>query len=102
MRFRVHPEARLELMEAAQYYEQERPGYGARFRQEYERKLEQALRLPGSGAPILVDGGQEVRRFGFSIFPYSLVVTVLDDVLTVLAVAHGHRRPGYWRDRLKP
>lgn len=102
MRFRVHPEARLELLEAAQYYEFERPGYGARFRQEYERKVEQALQLPQSGAPIELGDGSDVRRFGFSVFPYSLVVVVLDDVLTVLAIAHDKRRPGYWSKRLKP
>jgi len=32
-------------------------------------------------------------------FPYDVVYIVHDDVVSILAVAHHHRRPGYWRDR---
>ncbi len=32
-------------------------------------------------------------------FPYRVVYLVRAEVLTVLAVAHSSRRPGYWRDR---
>ena len=33
-------------------------------------------------------------------FPYRIVYFVEDDLLTVVAVAHSKRRPGYWRDRV--
>jgi len=34
-------------------------------------------------------------------FPYRLIVAVLDDErLLLLALAHDHRRPGYWLPRL--
>jgi len=32
-------------------------------------------------------------------FPYSLIHTIADDEIRVLAVAHQSRRPGYWRQR---
>lgn len=34
-------------------------------------------------------------------FPYLIIYAVLPKELLVLAVGHQHRRPGYWRDRLK-
>jgi mRNA-degrading endonuclease RelE of RelBE toxin-antitoxin system len=42
-----------------------------------------------------------VRRCRLSRFPYGLIYTIDNGDILVLAVAHLHRRPGYWRDRLK-
>ena len=33
-------------------------------------------------------------------FPYRILYFVEEDLLTVVAVAHSKRRPGYWRDRV--
>jgi hypothetical protein len=35
-------------------------------------------------------------------FPYDIVVRELSEEILVVAVAHHSRRPGYWRDRLRP
>jgi len=40
------------------------------------------------------------RRFLLHRFPFAIVYRELPAVVQVLAVAHCHRRPGYWRDRL--
>jgi mRNA-degrading endonuclease RelE of RelBE toxin-antitoxin system len=32
-------------------------------------------------------------------FPYSVIYEVLGNTVTVLAVAHHRRRPGYWRSQ---
>lgn len=37
---------------------------------------------------------------GVNGFPYQIVYFVREDLLTILAVAHSKRRPGYWRDRI--
>jgi hypothetical protein len=34
-------------------------------------------------------------------FPFSIVYYTVDDIVRVVAVAHGKRRPGYWRRRLR-
>ncbi|MFO0453014.1 MAG: hypothetical protein ACK52I_30875 [Pseudomonadota bacterium] len=34
-------------------------------------------------------------------FPYSVVYVERDGALLVVAVAHGARRPGYWRQRTR-
>lgn len=41
------------------------------------------------------------RRYVLHQFPFSIVYRILDEEVVVLAVAHGHRRPGYWRKRLR-
>jgi len=39
------------------------------------------------------------RRYTLHQFPFSIVYRVEPSRLFVLAVAHGRRRPGYWKDR---
>jgi toxin ParE1/3/4 len=33
-------------------------------------------------------------------FPYSVIYSLLEDDVLVVAVAHHRRRPFYWRDRV--
>lgn len=42
----------------------------------------------------------EIRRCRLRRFPYSEVYTQEGAELLVLAIAHQHRKPGYWRNRL--
>ncbi len=41
------------------------------------------------------------RRMIVRKFPYSLIYEVAGRELVVLAVAHGRRRPSYWRKRTR-
>ena len=40
------------------------------------------------------------RRCVLKKFPYLLIFLELPQAISVVAVAHGARRPGYWRSRL--
>jgi len=94
MQFELHPEAREEFLAAASRYETEVPGLGTRFVAEFERCLSLLLDAPQIGAPL----GRKLRRFVLDdAFPYSIIYAVLRDTLYVVAVAHGSRRPGYWK-----
>ena len=42
-----------------------------------------------------------IRRVPLKDFPYSVIYMVHDAETVVLAIAHGRRRPGYWRNRLR-
>lgn len=42
-----------------------------------------------------------VRRRILRRFPYSILYTLDNDVVLVIAVAHQRRRPGYWRRRVQ-
>ena len=43
----------------------------------------------------------DARRMLLRRYPYVVIYRVVMDRIQILAVAHGRRRPGYWRDRLK-
>lgn len=96
MRLEFHPEAELELIEAAAYYELQVPGLGERFGAEVRRATDLLLKHPEIGPRV----DAELRRFVLDRFPYTLIYSVSSDVLRVIVVAHQSRRPGYWRTKV--
>jgi len=57
--------------------------------------------LPRSGqAPGLGHAMAPARRYAFPRYPFSLVYILRGEDIEIVAVAHGRRRPGYWRARL--
>ena len=99
---RFHRAARVELIEAATYYESQRLGYGHKFEAELDAVVERVIQFPESGG--LLPGYPpelEVRAFHFKTFRHALIVATVEGVRMVYAVAHHHRRPGYWKDRVK-
>ena len=96
MKWEFHPEAESEFIESAAYYEGEVPGLGRRFGRTVSKTLELLSKNPGIGS--LVDS--ELRSFAVGSFPYSIIYAPYKDLLFVLAIAHGRRKPGYWKSRL--
>src|SRR5262245_60451264 len=95
MKYEFHPEAEQEFLAAATRYEREVPGLGDQFGTEVLRIIELLLSNPQLGA--LIEG--ELRHFVLRRFPYSVIYATTSEKLYVLAVAHGHRKPGYWASR---
>jgi hypothetical protein len=95
MKCYLRPEARVELDDAALYYEGLRDGLGDELIDDF---------LLGIGAieeaplrwPEIVPG---IRRFRLSRFRYRIVYRVLEQSIEVVAFAHTARRELYWRDR---
>jgi len=99
---RILDDAAEELEAAAAYLEAERPGYARVFLEAYEEKLHQLVRFPESGPSIKnAPAGIQLRSFLIRRFRYAVIVGVVEGVLTIVAVAHPSREPGYWRERLK-
>jgi plasmid stabilization system protein ParE len=95
VKLEFHPEAELELIEAAAHYEGLVPGLGRRFAAEVKRATEVLLEHPEIGARADPD----LRRFSLNRFPFTLFYSATSATLTVHVVAHQRRRPGYWRSR---
>jgi toxin ParE1/3/4 len=95
MKLEFHPEAELELIEAAEYYELQIPGLGERFEAEVHRATEMLLAHPHIGSSV----DPALRTFVLDLFPVTLYYSVASDVLRIEVVAHQSRRPGYWRSR---
>jgi plasmid stabilization system protein ParE len=96
MNYELHPEAELELLDAAARYESEIPGLGERFADEVERVVELLLERPELGARV----AGEIRHLVLHRFPFSVIYFVARDLLYILAVAHSSRGPGYWASRV--
>jgi plasmid stabilization system protein ParE len=97
MNYEFHPEAELEVIEAAARYDAAVPGLGERFGDEVERVIELLLERPELGARVI----GEIRHFVLQRFPFSIIYVVLRELLYILAVAHGSRGPAYWLSRLE-
>jgi len=41
------------------------------------------------------------RRVNLKVFPFYIAYVIEGDLVSVLAVAHGKRKPGYWRKRMR-
>lgn len=103
MKLPFEAEAADELEAAALWYERERKGYGTRFIDDVEARVDRAAQFPSSGPKVVLAGvaaKYDVRRFPLSRFPYEVVTALIDGQRGVIAIAHMKRRPGYWRDRL--
>ncbi|HEV7486043.1 MAG TPA: type II toxin-antitoxin system RelE/ParE family toxin [Thermoanaerobaculia bacterium] len=92
----LHDEAKAEVVEAAAYLESQRPGYGDRFLAAFESARQFVINHPRSGRPETSD----VRAWPVQGFSYSIVYTLDEDEVFIVAVRHHRRLPGYWRSRL--
>jgi hypothetical protein len=102
LQVRFDPQAVDELRAARDWYDEANPGLGGDFVDEVWRVIERIVKWPALAPCLLVSGSShEVRRAPLRQFPFGVIYLVLDDVLWVVAIAHGRRRPGYWRERLK-
>ncbi len=96
----LHPDAAAELEAAAIWYDDRRAGLGLQFLAAVDRAVGRARSWPHSGAAVPeLPRHLEVRRLQVTRFPYHLVYLLGDDLIHVLAVAHDHRKPGYWKGR---
>jgi plasmid stabilization system protein ParE len=91
--FRVR--ARVELLEARAWYDEQQPDLGKRFEAAVEGTIDQIAETPL--AFPRVDG--ETRRAIVRRFPYNVFFRVSRQDVIILAVVHGHRSPLRWQAR---
>lgn len=96
MRLSYHPEAEVELLDAAAFYEARSPGLGERFLKEFDSTVAEIQATPGRW-PV-VEG--DLRGHTMKRFPFGIYYRVLNDELRILVVKHHSRHPDYWRHRL--
>jgi toxin ParE2 len=87
--------ARKELSEAITYYENQRQGLGFEFRDEVFAAVERIKKLPNAWREL----SPNTRRHRIQRFPYGVIYAIDGNDLLIIAVAHAHRNPDYWRQR---
>lgn len=96
MRVRFLSPAGFELDEAIRYYDHQLPGLGFRFFQEVNGAIDRIKLMPGAWTKI----GEQTRRCLLKGFPYALHFVTEKDEILITAVAHLHRDPEHYRDRI--
>lgn len=96
MKIRFLTLAQREVDDAVNWYEQQTEGLGKRFLDELDR----AVRLVKTYPQLATQIEPEIRRSLFTRFPYSLIYGIDGETIVVVAVAHQHREPLYWADRV--
>lgn len=91
----LHPEARIEYLESIQFYESREPGLGLRFKDE----VDVHMNLVSSDPLRFRERKSGYRRANLSVFPHYIAYLVRDDLIWVVAIAHGRRKPEFWINR---
>jgi toxin ParE1/3/4 len=91
-----HDEASAELEAAFDWYFARSERVASEFLQDVNRAIEMIIEAPERW-PV---GIKNTRRFLLGRFPFAVVYRELPSKVQVLAVAHGRRRAGYWKERV--
>jgi toxin ParE2 len=90
--------ARVELEEAVEWYEAQVEGLGDHLMKEIVAATVLVERFPQAWHPL----SKRARAHRLNRFPYTLIYTCVSaEEVLILALAHQHRKPFYWRDRIK-
>jgi len=89
--------ARTELREAVRYYNAQRVRLGEEFRIEAWETIRRIEELPLAWHPL----GGAIRRCQMRRFPYGIIYEASEDEIVIIAIAHLHRKPDYWRSRVE-
>jgi plasmid stabilization system protein ParE len=91
----VHPEAIAEARAAYRWYAERNPSAANAFIAELDNAISH-LRRSLERWPIHLHG---TRKYLLRRFPYSVIYRITVTNVQVVAIAHGRRRPGYWKTR---
>jgi len=89
--------ARQELKAAIIYYNEQRTGLGDEFRDEAWDTLNRVKSFPLAWNPL----GGNIRRCQMRRFPFGIIYEPSELEIIVIAIAHLHQKPDYWRKRFQ-
>ena len=95
MKIRFLIPARRELTDAVRYYNAQRMRLGEEFRDEVWETIQRIKKFPEAWHPL----SASIRRCQMNRFPYGMIYVVSEKEILIVAVAHLHRAPEYWRSR---
>ena len=96
MRVEYHPAVEAELREIQAYYDQQSPGLGAQFLDEFERQVFALAATPERWMVVVGD----IRRCLMRRFPYIIYFRRMgDEGVRITVVKHQRRHPDYGRTR---
>jgi len=92
MTIEYHPAVAKELEEIRDYYEQQSPGIGRQFIDEFEQQVFAVAAMPTRWMPVKGD----IRRSLMKRFPYVIFFRPLENgVIRITVVKHEKRHPAF-------
>jgi toxin ParE1/3/4 len=95
-RIEFHEDAATEYEEAVDWYIERSYLAAQKFSAEVSQAIENVVKTPQRWPNHLLG----TRRFFLRHFPFAVIYRDLPLVIQIIAVAHGRRRPGYWKKRI--
>jgi plasmid stabilization system protein ParE len=93
---RFHPQAQIEMVASAKYYEAEQEGLGKRFLDAVNATTRRASLFPSTFQRL--EGN--LHRCCVDRFPFGVVFREGADEIQVIAVIHFKRDPDHWKTRI--
>ena len=93
---RILDVAQQEMDESFEFYEDQVTGLGHDFLTEILATFKRIKQDTQAWTPFSV----RTRRCLVNRFPYGVMYQELENEVLVIAIAHLHRKPGYWEDRI--
>ncbi len=90
------PAAEEEYLAALSWYRERSPTAALKFEAEFNLAVETIREAPERWGLYMLG----CRRFLLHQFPFAIIYQNSPHLIQVLAVAHCHRKPGYWRQRV--
>lgn len=90
-----HPEARAEADATFDHYLASSPAIALAFVESLDKARSAIQDYPDTWAVYLYG----THRYLLGRFPFVIVYRATERCIEIVAVAHGHREPGYWRSR---
>ncbi|MDR3625885.1 MAG: type II toxin-antitoxin system RelE/ParE family toxin [Ignavibacteriaceae bacterium] len=96
MIFTFHPEARNELNQAVDYYENQQQKLGLEFLKETYYTIQRIIEFPEAFSKQ----SENTRKCITNRFPFVVIYQIKKGEIFIAAIAHLSRKPGYWKERL--
>jgi len=93
---RIHPAAEREYLAALAWYRERSRTAAKRFAAAVREAIEKIGESPQRWPFYIGD----FRKYALHQFPFSILYQELLTEVLVVAIAHGHRRPDYWKGRV--
>lgn len=91
MTLKISQIAFLEIEDAKEFYNLQKPTLGDTFKNDVKKTIENIKNFPNLYPNITND----LKRTLLHRFPYSIFYAITDDTILILSVAHQHRKPFY-------
>lgn len=93
----IRPEAELDILEAAKWYENNLKGLGESFLSSIDFAL-QSIQNNSEAFPKVY---KKIRRILLKKFPFGIFYLVEENKIVIVAVFHASRNPKQWKGRTK-